>query len=156
MNKNVMKLLSLLLVAAVMATALLGCKAKEEPKATEPTTATEIVEAPVSAEPEATQSETEAMDEEVIIETEPEVEAPEAGSITYEEYLALEVLVQQAYYEKFDTPDDFFVWLNAAKAEYESATEQQPTIGAVEEETEEPTTSSGGIYIEDEGVEDWE
>lgn len=154
MNKNYVKLLSLLLVAAVMATALLGCKAKEEPKATEPAAQTEATEAPAVAEPEAVETEPEVTEEEMIIETEPEVDAPEAGSITYEEYLALEVLVQQAYYEKFDTPDDFFAWLNDAKAENEATTAPTDTT---EPTTQDPETGSseGGIVVE-EGVEDWE
>ena len=153
MNKKYAKLLALLLVATMMTTVLLGCKSKEEPVATEPTAAP--TDAPATVEPEIMETEPEATEEEVIIVTTPEVDAPEPGSITYEEYMALEVEVQQAYYEKFETPDDFFAWLNAAKAEQEAATEQQPTIGAVDEETEEPTTSSGG-FIEDENVEDWE
>ena len=160
MNKKYAKLLALLLVATMMTTALLGCKAKEEPVATEPTVA--ATDAPAAVEPEVpeneptqdTQAETEP--EEEIIVTEPEVDAPEPGSITYEEYLALEVEVQQAYYEKFETPDDFFDWFNAAKAEQEETTEPQPTVGSENVENEEPTTPDGDDFIDDENVEDWE
>lgn len=164
MNKKYVKLLALLLVATMMTTALLGCKAKEEPVTTEPTVA--ATDAPTAVEPEAEPEITEAEQEETetepeateedIIETEPEVDAPEPGSITYEEYLALEVEVQQAYYEKFETPDDFFAWMNAAKAEQETATEPQPTVGSENVENEEPTTPAGDIFIDDENVEDWE
>ena len=160
MNKKYVKLLALLLVATMMTTALLGCKAKEEPVTTEPTVA--ATDAPTAVEPEAPEKEptqdapAETEPEEEIIETEPEVDAPEPGSITYEEYLALEVEVQQAYYEKFETPDDFFAWMNAAKAEQETATEPQPTVGSENVENEEPTTPAGDIFIDDENVEDWE
>ena len=72
----------------------------------------------------------------------PEVSAPEAGSIDYETYLALTVEEQQAYYENFETPDDFFVWLEEAEAEYEANRENEPS-------------ENSGFFIE-EGVEDWE
>ena len=114
---------------------------------------TEKETAVLETEPEATETVPETTEEE-IIETEPEVDAPEPGSITYEEYLALEVEVQQAYYEKFETPDDFFAWMNAAKAEQEAATEPQPTVGF--EEVEDPTEPAGDIFIDDENGEDWE
>ena len=152
MNKNYVKLLSLLLVAAVMATALLGCKAKEEPKATEPATQTEVTEAPAVAEPETVETEPEAT-EAVVAETEPEVDAPEAGSLTYEEYLALEVEMRESYYESFATADDFFAWLDSAKAEYEAVTEPTEVVGSEGESSEDI-----GIVddtFEEESVEDW-
>ena len=107
------------------------------------TEATEIE--PVETEPEETE-------EEIIIETEPEVDAPEAGSITYKEYLALPVEVQQAYYNKFESPDAFFLWLQEAKAEHDAATEPSETFG---DEDSTNSTENPGIDIE-EDVEDWE
>ena len=158
MNKKYAKLLVLLLVATMMITALLGCKAKEEPVTMEPTA--EATDAPAAVEPEAPENEptqdapAETEPEEEIIVTEPEVDAPEPGSITYEEYLALEVEVQQAYYDKFETPDDFFAWFNAAKAEQEAATEPTEVIGSESDSSEDV-----GIVddtFNEESVEVWE
>lgn len=161
MNKTSRILLIIVVVLVVVLTALLlalmpGKTSEQTPDETIATDAT--VENVVDAtEKETVVLETELeVTEEEIIETEPEVDAPEPGSITYEEYMALEVEVQQAYYEKFETPDDFFTWLNAAKAEQEAATEPQPTVGSENVENEEPTTPAGDIFIEDENVEDWE
>ena len=91
---------------------------------------------------QATQAE--MTEPEFVIETIPEIIAPEAGSLSYEEYLALDVDTQQAYYNNFDTSDGFFLWLDEAQAAYEA--------------TQEATTDQDndiGIFIE-EGVEDWE
>lgn len=144
MKRNITLLAALLALSVVFS----GCK--QETPATEPATEPVAVTEPVVAtEPEATAA-TEVPEEiEIEIETFPEVDAPEAGSITYEEYLALEVEVQQAYYEGFENPDAFFAWLNDAKAEYEAATEPLETV-APDDNTD------SGIYIEDESVEDWE
>ena len=150
MNKKYAKLLVLLLVATMMITALLGCKAKEEPVTMEPTA--EATDAPAAVEPEAPENEptqdapAETEPEEEIIVTEPEVDAPEPGSITYEEYLALEVEVQQAYYEKFETPDAFFEWLNEAEKVYESE----------KEAAEETEPEDSDIVLEEGEVEEWE
>ena len=43
------------------------------------------------------------------------------GLLTYEEYWAMSGKEQQAYYESFDSVEDFFAWYNTAKAEYEAA-----------------------------------
>lgn len=83
--------------------------------------------------------------------TEPELSGPEPGSITYEEYMALPVEEQQAYYYRFESPDVFFQWLDAAKKEYES--ENTPTT-TPSGENENPT--QGGVNIDGEDVEDWE
>ena len=91
-----------------------------------------------------------ATEDNITVETEPEVDAPEPGSITYAQYLALPVEVQQAYYHKFESPEAFFLWLDAAKKEHESGNAPSPTLG--DEETE-PT--EGDIVIDDEEVEDW-
>ena len=40
--------------------------------------------------------------------------------MTYEEYNALSAEEQEAYFNSFDTVDDFFVWYNKAKQEYEA------------------------------------
>ena len=42
-------------------------------------------------------------------------------TLTYEEFWAMSGKEQQAYYESFDSVDDFFAWYNAAKAEHEAA-----------------------------------
>ena len=44
----------------------------------------------------------------------------EPDGITYEDYMEMTAAEQQAYYESFDDPMEFFAWLNAAKAEYEA------------------------------------
>lgn len=50
--------------------------------------------------------------------TEPE-RAPE--DYTYEEYMAMTQVQQQAFFGRFDTPQEFAQWLQAAKAAYEEA-----------------------------------
>ena len=52
--------------------------------------------------------------------TPPNGELPAAGSMSYEEYMALDSKAQQAYYESFATPEAFFEWFNKAKSEYEA------------------------------------
>ena len=41
--------------------------------------------------------------------------------LTYEEYNALSAEEQEAYFNSFDTIEDFFAWYNKAKAEYEAS-----------------------------------
>jgi flagellar basal body-associated protein FliL len=41
--------------------------------------------------------------------------------MTYEEYNALSAEEQEAYFNSFDTIEDFFAWYNKAKAEYEAS-----------------------------------
>ncbi|MBO5879553.1 MAG: hypothetical protein J6Q68_03270, partial [Clostridia bacterium] len=41
------------------------------------------------------------------------------GLLTYEEYIALSGEEQQAYFQSFDTYQEFFDWFNAAKAKYD-------------------------------------
>lgn len=76
----------------------------------------------------------------------PEVDAPEAGSITYQEYLTLPLEVQQAYYENFESPDAFFDWLSDAEAVYEA--EKNATEATIPEDSD--------IYIEEGELEEWE
>ena len=118
------------------------------------TISTETAAEPKTEATETEPEETEPQDteEEIIIETEPKVDAPKVGSITYEEYLALPVEAQQAYYNKFESPDAFFLWLKEAKAEYDAATEPPETFG---DEDSTNSTENPGIDIE-EDVEDWE
>ena len=40
--------------------------------------------------------------------------------LTYEEYNALSAEEQEAYFNSFDTIEDFFAWYNKAKEEYEA------------------------------------
>lgn len=44
---------------------------------------------------------------------------PQAGALSYAEYLAMSPADQQAYYESFPTLEEFIAWHNAAQAEYE-------------------------------------
>lgn len=134
-----------LFVAAMMA----GCgqKADQEPQTVESAPATEASVMTTTPEEMTLPEEME------IIETFPEVEAPEAGSITYAEYLDLTVEEQQAYYENFETPDAFFAWLNPAMAEYAASTEHEETYGNNQEETG-PIEVADGIFVEEE-LEDW-
>ena len=41
-------------------------------------------------------------------------------AVTYEEYLAMTGVEQEAFYYSFDNSDDYFKWYNAAKKEYDS------------------------------------
>ncbi len=161
MNKNVKnrknrRLVAVLVVFIALLAAMLAFVWKQESGSQTPETElpeTTAAEAPAEVETDAPETLPEETEEEIFIETEPEVDAPEAGSITYAEYLALDVEVQQAYYNKFASPEDFFLWLNAAKAEHEASTEPQPTTGS--EDGEQSTEPTDGIIVEDEDVEDW-
>ena len=159
MNKTSRILLIIVVVLVVVLTALLLAlmPGKTSDQTPDETIVTDVT---VGNVVDATEKETVALEtepevtEEEIIETEPEVDAPEPGSITYEEYLALEVEVQQAYYDKFETPDDFFAWFNAAKAEQEAATEPTEVIGSESDSSEDV-----GIVddtFNEESVEVWE
>lgn len=150
------------LLATLLALSVVFSGCKQETPATEPVTEPVAVTEPVVAtEPEATVA-TEVPEEiEIEIETFPEVDAPEVGSITYEEYLALEVEVQQAYYESFENPDAFFEWLNDAKEEYNASAETVKIFGAddhsgevQQDEIQVEEIWSGGFL--EESVEDWE
>lgn len=68
--------------------------------------------------------------------TEPSVTAPEAGSISYEQYLALDEDTQAAYSDGFETTDAFFAWLSEAQKAYYATM---------------PTSDGSG-----EGLEDWD
>lgn len=45
------------------------------------------------------------------------------SDMTYEKYNAMTGEQQYEFYQSFDTPEDFFAWYNAAKAEYLAAQE---------------------------------
>ena len=49
--------------------------------------------------------------------------------MTYEKYNAMSGAEQQAYFNTYSNPMDFFTWYNAAKAEYE-ASQERIEIGA--------------------------
>ena len=137
-----------LAVCAISAAVLLalfipGTNQLEDP--TSVTTGTYGESTAVTTEPIATTTDN------TTVATEPELSGPEPGSITYEEYMALPVEEQQAYYYRFESPDVFFQWLDAAKKEYES--ENTPTT-TPSGENENPT--QGGVNIDGEDVEDWE
>ena len=76
--------------------------------------------------------------QELVVElpTNPQVEIPEAGSIGYEAYLALDEEAQAAYGDGFESTDAFFEWLSEAQTAYYATM----------------PTSDGG----EEGLEDWE
>ncbi len=129
MNKIAMKL-----TAVLAAGILCGCTAAPAETTTDPTTEPVVTTVPPTVPttvPEETYPE-----ETLPMETIPVVEAPAPGSISYEEYLELDVDVQQAYYESFASSDAFFLWLEEAQAAYEAT---RPTSNGMEE-----------------GVEDWE
>ena len=104
--------------------------------ATVPTTEPLDTTIPEETNPVETIPEETFPEETIPVETEPQVDAPEPGSISYEEYLELEVEVQEAYFESFENADAFFAWLDEAQAAYEAT---RPTSSDFEE-----------------GVEDWE
>ena len=154
MNKRIMKhrkLIALLAAVLAMAGMMAGCKQeqKQETQAVETTAATEAV---VTTVPEETTApvETTLPEETEVIVTFPEVEAPEAGSITYAEYLELTAQEQQAYYENFESVDAFFAWLNPAKEEYAEYLATQAADGNDGEENESP------IIVGEESLEEWE
>lgn len=137
---NLKKKAAAAVIAAVMAGGLLtGCTnepVETKPNPTVTTTAPTTVPTAEPATVPTTEPEETVSEETVPMDTEPLVEAPEAGSISYEEYLELEVEVQEAYYESFENADAFFAWLDEAQAAYEAT---KPTSSHFEE-----------------GVEDWE
>lgn len=128
MNRNSYQKAAAAVMTAVMAGSLLvGCNQEpEETRIAPVVTTTAPTTVPTTQPAETT----------IPMETEPPVEAPEAGSISYEAYLELEVEVQEAYYESFESADAFFAWLDEAQAAYEAT---KPTSSGMEE-----------------GVEDWE
>lgn len=145
---NLKKKAAAAVIAAVMAGGLLtGCTNEPVETKPNPTVTTTAPTTVPTAEPATvpttepatvptTEPEETVSEETVPMDTEPLVEAPEAGSISYEEYLELEVEVQEAYYESFENADAFFAWLDEAQASYEAT---KPTSSHFEE-----------------GVEDWE
>ena len=82
-------------------------------------------------------------------ETIPEETIPEAGSLTYAEYEQLPVEIQQEYYAAFETPDDFFAWMETAQGK------TQPTETVTETATETATEESL-LEVSEGEVEDWE
>ena len=142
MNKRNQKMLALMAAVLSVAAMMAGCgqKAAQESQVTVP-----VTEVPETAAPEET---TLPVEMEAVV-TVPEVEAPEAGSITYVEYLELTAEEQQVYYENFETPDAFFAWMDSAKAEYEASTEPLETFADENQEV----VNDG--FFEEESVEDW-
>ncbi|MBR5285012.1 MAG: S-layer homology domain-containing protein, partial [Clostridia bacterium] len=53
----------------------------------------------------------------------------DSSKMTYEKYNAMTAAEQQAYFNTYKNPSDFFAWYNAAKAEYE-ASQERIEIGA--------------------------
>ena len=55
------------------------------------------------------------------------------GSMTYEKYVSMPAEDQQAYFETFDDPEDFFDWYNAEKEKYEQAHQgEEITDGSID------------------------
>lgn len=100
---------------------------------------------------EATATTTDNTTDSTTAATEPELSGPEPGSINYVEYLALSAEEQQTYYYRFESPDAFFLWLDAVKKEYEA----DNTISTIPDD-EDTVPTQGDNFIEDEDVEDWE
>jgi len=56
-----------------------------------------------------------------------------SGGITeYEKYIAMSPEKQQAYFESFSDPEDFFKWYNKAKAEYDKANRPDQEGGSID------------------------
>lgn len=137
-----------LAVCAISAAVLLamfipGTNQLEDP--TSVTTGTYGESTAVTTEPIATTTDN------TTVATEPELSGPEPGSINYVEYLALSAEEQQTYYYRFESPDAFFLWLDAVKKEYEA----DNTISTIPDD-EDTVPTQGDNFIEDEDVEDWE
>jgi len=49
----------------------------------------------------------------------PQVPYEPEGPVSYDKYLGMSGEAQEAYFNTFDNPADFFAWLNSAKAEYD-------------------------------------
>lgn len=96
---------------------------------TAPTGTTTVETSTANTEPEQTE-------DQPTTETKPKSDTPAVSGMTYKEYLALDAQAQQAYYNQFASPDDFFKWFDSAKAEYEAATEPMETFG--EEDLDSP------------------
>jgi hypothetical protein len=147
--KKITRLTVIFVVLCVILAALLVLLFTLEPREKEnpvPVTTEPTVE---SSATQLETTETTAPEAGTTVETEPALNVPEPGSITYAEYLALSVEIQQAYYHKFESPEAFFQWLDAAKKAHEAAEETDPGVDDGEDPTE------GTIFIEDEEVEDW-
>ena len=141
-----------LAVCAISAAVLLamfipGTNQLEDP--TSVTTGTYGESTAVTTEPIATT--TDNTTDNTTVATEPELSGPEPGSINYVEYLALSAEEQQTYYYRFESPDAFFLWLDAVKKEYEA----DNTISTIPDD-EDTVPTQGDNFIEDEDVEDWE
>lgn len=51
-------------------------------------------------------------------------ETEDDGVLSYEEYMAMSADEQYEYYMSFETPEAFFEWYNAAKAEYDAKADE--------------------------------
>ena len=89
----------------------------EQPSEAE-TTPEETVEEPTEPAMEPTEPSAEPTEGEEEV-TEP-TESGNSGITSYEAYLNMTGDQQRAFMESFDSIEAFFVWLNAAKAEYEA------------------------------------
>lgn len=137
-NPKSKKMIVLLLVLTFLLVPILtGCTSENADPSRSPES---TPAATISTSPEETE-------EPVIIETFPELDAPEPFSICYAEYLELSPEMQQAYYENFETPEDFYDWFDSAKAEYENSTDPAESMS---------TESGDNIFVADEAVEDWD
>lgn len=57
---------------------------------------------------------------------------PQAGALSYAEYMAMSPAEQQAYYESFPTLEEFIAWHNAAQAEYEAENDIPVVTGPID------------------------
>ena len=158
MNKSTSKLAKINIVLAAVLAALLilllvlvvtnqkdsqNDNKQEVFPATEATATTATVEETADQENELQPENTATLPEATEEVTEPEVNAPEAGSLSYGEYLESPVDMQQADYENFESPEDFFEWMDTAKEEYEESISPDETL-------------PDGITVEEGGIEEWE
>jgi len=55
-----------------------------------------------------------------------------SSGMTYEKYIAMSPEKQQAYFESYSDPEDFFKWYNKAKAAYDKANKPDQEGGSVD------------------------
>lgn len=87
-----------------------------EPKATEPEATQPEATKPEATEPEATKPESTEPES-----TEPEATAPntDVNGVSYEDYINMSPEEQMAFFNQFDSMEDFVKWYNEAKAKYD-------------------------------------
>ena len=127
-------------VPAASSTDVVEVEEWTEPEETQPTTTEPIRES--DEEPandgdsafaeENTTAPTETTEPKTDGEHEVGITEPQAGALSYAEYLAMSPAEQQAYYESFSSLEEFIAWHNAAQAEYEEAHDIPVVTGPID------------------------